>query len=51
MSEPAALQARRSLLFERIAAMSDEIGRIDRRLVWLKAGKPGADSDLPGNLR
>lgn len=45
MTESEALRARRSLLFERIAAMSDEIGRIDRRLVWLKAGKAGTDSD------
>lgn len=51
MSEPEALRARRSLLFERLCQAADEIRRIDRRLIWLKAGKPGADSDLPGNLR
>ena len=45
MTEAEALRARRSLLFERIAAMCDEIGRIDRRLMWLKPGKPGTDSD------
>ena len=36
MTESEALRARSSLFFERIAAMSDELGRIDRRLMWLE---------------
>ena len=51
MSESEALRARRSLLFERLCQAADEIRRIDRRLMWIEAGKPGADSGLPGNLR
>lgn len=51
MSEAEALRSRRALLFERLCQAADEIMRIDRRLMWLEAGKPGADSGLPGNLR
>ena len=45
MSESDALRARRSLLFERLCQAADEIRRIDRRLMWLKPGKAGTDSD------
>ena len=49
MSETEALRARRSLPFERLCQAADEIRRIDRRLMWIEAGKPGADSGLPGS--
>ena len=41
MTEPEALRARRILLFEKIAAASNEIKRIDDRLSSLLAGNRG----------
>jgi len=50
MTEPEALQARRSLLLERIGQAADEISKIDGRLSALLEGRGpgngGADCDL-----